>query len=120
MGVRVTDARARSTTDRPARRERGPPARPEDWKFQFDKRDVDADGFARGRWVHKETGESADGTRDVSPARRKNPCVRRHACVDGAGGVPSAGTPRGRTRDVPTAVTGTRRAREASRERGSW
>ena len=69
------------------RRREGPPSgAPEDWKFQFDKRDVDADGFARGRWVHKETGESADGTRDVSPARRKNPCVRRHACVDGAGG----------------------------------
>ena len=99
-------------------RERGPPGgAPEDWKFQFDKRDVDADGFARGRWVHKETGESADGTRDVSPARRKNPCERRHACVDGAGGVPAAGTPRGRIRDVPTAVTDASSPRNSARAR---
>jgi len=101
-------------------RERGPPkgrGAPEDWKFQFDKRDVDADGFARGRWVHKETGENADGTRDVSPARRKNPCARRHVCVEGLGGVPSAGIPRGRVRDVPTAVTDSSSPRNSARAR---
>ena len=86
-GVRRDRRTPRRRIGRPTRE--GPPSgAPSDGEFQFDKRDVDADGFARGRWVPRETGESADGTRDVSPARRKNPCVRRHACVDGAGGVP--------------------------------
>ena len=96
----------------------GPPhGSPDDWKFQFDKRDVDSDGKARGRWIHKETGEAADGTRDVSPTRRKNPCRRRHACVDGAGGVATAGVPRGRVRDLTVAVVDSNSDRNSARAR---
>jgi curved DNA-binding protein CbpA len=96
----------------------GPPhGSPDDWKFQFDKRDVDEQGKARGRWIHKETGEAADGTRDVSPTRRKNPCRRRHACVDGAGGVATAGVPRGRVRDLTVAVVDSNSDRNSARAR---
>ena len=35
------------------------------WSFRYDRRDVGADGFARGRWTHKTTGEEVDGERDV-------------------------------------------------------
>ena len=64
-----------------------PHGQPEDWTFRFDKRDVGSDGTVKGKWVHKDTGEAADGERDVSPADRKNPCRRKHACLAGAGGA---------------------------------
>ena len=84
----------------------GPPNRghADDWTFKFDKRDVGADGVAKGRWTSKSTGESEDGERDVSPPERKNPCRRKHACVDGRGGVRTPGTPRGYSRPIAGAV----------------
>jgi DnaJ-class molecular chaperone len=70
----------------------GPPhGGADEWMFRFDKRDVGADGVAKGKWVHKSTGEAAEGERDVAGERRKNPCRRKHACVGGAGGVPTPG-----------------------------
>ena len=85
--------------------------------FKFDKRDVGADGVARGRWRHRDTGEEKEGERDVSPPERKNPCRRKHACVAGRGGVPTPGALRGHARTLKTRVTDANSARNVAAAR---
>lgn len=60
-----------------------------DYVFRYDKRDVGADGRARGQWVNKQTGDRKFGERDVRDAseRRENICaVRKGFCIEGRGG----------------------------------
>ena len=95
--------------------ERGPPhGAAEEWIFRFDKRDVGADGVAKGKWVRKATGEEAEGERDVSGERRKNPCRRKHACVGGRGGTPSPSVLRGHARRLRTRVVDASSGRNAA------
>ena len=95
---------------------RGPPPHgaAEEWIFRFDKRDVGADGVAKGKWVHKSTGETVNGERDVSEERRKNPCRRKHACISGGGGVPTPGTLRGFSKQLKTRVIDTSNSRNVA------
>ena len=115
------DGNADGTPARPRGRDRGdahrPPGSPEEWSFKFDKRDVGADGVARGRWRHRDTGEETEGERDVSPPERKNPCRRKHACVAGRGGVPTPGALRGHARAIATRVTDANSARNVAAAR---
>ena len=115
------DGNADGTPARPRGRDRGdahrPPGSPEEWSLKFDKRDVGADGVARGRWRHRDTGEETEGERDVSPPERKNPCRRKHACVAGRGGVPTPGALRGHARAIATRVTDANSARNVAAAR---
>ena len=57
----------------------------DEYMFKYDKRDVGADGRVRGAWVHKESGETVFGERDVrNPEDRDDVCVTRKGyCIEG-------------------------------------
>ena len=90
------------------------------WSFRYDRRDVGADGFARGRWTHKTTGEEVDGERDVRGGNdgggsgARNPCRRKHACLEGSGGAAPRPTPRGFATRVECRVVSSNGERNAA------
>lgn len=65
----------------------------EEYVFRYDKRDIGADGRARGEWVHKQSGERFTGERDVrpEPEQREDVCAKRRGyCIAGRGGAEPA------------------------------
>ena len=90
------------------------------WSFRYDRRDVGADGFARGRWTHKTTGEEVDGERDVRGGNdggrsgARDPCRRKHACLEGSGGAAPRPTPRGFATRVECRVVSSNGERNAA------